>query len=67
MPANTNPIACALPNVGQAVIASGAAANTATDGTGTTYLLWTAGANGGVIGSVAVSGRRHPCEQDLAE
>lgn len=54
MPANTNPIACAGPNVGLAVIASGAAANTAIDGTGTTTLLWTAGANGGVAGSVLI-------------
>ena len=54
MPANTNPIYVLTPNNGLASFVT--AANTATDGTGTVYTVYTAGANGGVFQGVRVKG-----------
>ena len=50
MPANIDPIYSKRANVDWVSIPSGAAANTAVDGTGTVYTAWTADAdNGGFI------------------
>lgn len=50
MPANTNPIFTREPDIQWASIPSGAAANTAVNGTGTVYTAWTADAtNGGFL------------------
>lgn len=51
MPANTIPIFPLAPNISWGKIT---AANTATDGTGTTVLLFTAGANGARIDQITV-------------
>jgi hypothetical protein len=52
MPANTNPIFTLTPNVG---LASVAAANTASDGSGTLVTLFTAGANGSRVERIRYS------------
>ncbi len=50
MPANIDPIFSRAPDVQWGTVASGAAANTAVDGTGTVYTVWTADAtNGGFL------------------
>jgi hypothetical protein len=55
MTANTNPIFSIAPDVQWTTIPSGAAANTAVDGTGTTYTAFTADAvNGGFLQSLQV-------------
>jgi hypothetical protein len=46
MPANTDPVFTLTPNIGHARLA---AANTASDGSGTTPTLFTAGANGSLV------------------
>lgn len=52
MPANTNPIFVLTPNTGIARIA---AANTASDGSGTTVTCFTAGANGSRVDEIRVT------------
>ena len=47
MAANTSPIFVGTPNTG--IYAGITAANTATDGTGTVYTVFTAGANGSYV------------------
>lgn len=49
MPANTNPIFTLTPNV---QLVSSAAANTASDGSGTLITIFTAGANGSLLESI---------------
>lgn len=49
MPANKDPIFTETPNNDWVTIPSGAAANTAVDGTGTVYTAWTAGPDGGFL------------------
>jgi hypothetical protein len=55
MSANTQPIFAVLPNVGFAPGVT--AANTAKDGTGTTDLIFTAGANGSFVSKIKIRPR----------
>lgn len=52
MPANTNPIFLATPNVSWATLTT---ANTGKDGTGTVATIFTAGANGGRVEKVVAT------------